>query len=105
MREKSSDYISVSSPIPVGAPEVMDETASNPAAVVCAVVAAALGHSTVGPDDNMLELGVDSLVGTRIVVDLRGQLGVNVLLLHLFENPLVGDFAALVSELVCESGE
>ncbi|MER5510881.1 phosphopantetheine-binding protein [Streptomyces sp. NPDC002766] len=52
--------------------------------------------------DNLLELGVDSLVGTRIVVIIRSELGVDVPLLVLFENPVLGEFVAEVTELLQE---
>jgi acyl carrier protein len=51
-------------------------------------------------DDNLLKLGVDSLVATRIVVTIRTRLSLDVPLLTLFENPVMGDFADTVSELV-----
>ncbi|MFK8908602.1 phosphopantetheine-binding protein [Streptomyces sp. YS-3] len=50
--------------------------------------------------DNLLELGVDSLVGTRIVVNLRSELGADVPLLLLFENPVLSDFVDVVAEVV-----
>ncbi|MFD9654908.1 phosphopantetheine-binding protein [Streptomyces mirabilis] len=53
--------------------------------------------------DNLLELGVDSLVGTRIVVIIRSELGVDVPLLVLFENPVLGEFVAEVTELLQEN--
>ncbi|WP_340681980.1 phosphopantetheine-binding protein [Amycolatopsis coloradensis] len=51
---------------------------------------------------NLLKLGVDSLVGTRIVVLIRSELEVDVPLLLLFENPVLGDFAAAVTDLAQE---
>ncbi|MFE4860735.1 phosphopantetheine-binding protein [Streptomyces sp. NPDC056670] len=53
--------------------------------------------------DNLLMLGVDSLVGTRIVVIIRSELAVDVPLLTLFENPVLQDFVTEVAELVQEN--
>jgi acyl carrier protein len=58
-----------------------------------------LKRSDFTDDDNLLELGVDSLVGTRIVVGLRDRLDVEIPLLTLFENPVIADFAQAVFEL------
>jgi acyl carrier protein len=63
---------------------------------VTEVAAEALRLPLVDLDDNLLELGVDSLVGARIVVALRTRFGVEIPLLDLFNNPRVGDFARLV---------
>jgi yersiniabactin nonribosomal peptide synthetase len=78
---------------------ISDSTLSTVSGTVYKVVGEVLKQS-VEPTDNMLQLGVDSLVGTRIVVSLRSELGVEVPLLLIFENPVLGDFAAGVAELV-----
>ncbi|MER5638842.1 phosphopantetheine-binding protein [Kitasatospora sp. NPDC002227] len=50
-------------------------------------------------DDNLLELGVDSLVATRIVAALRTELQLDIPLLNVFESPEVGEFAESLLEL------
>jgi acyl carrier protein len=53
-------------------------------------------------DDNLLELGVDSLVATRIVAALRTELQVDIPLLNVFESPEVGEFSESVLELTTD---
>lgn len=62
-------------------------------ALIAATTAEALDLPSVPPHANLLELGVDSLVGARIVGRLRTELGLDIPLLALFENPVVTEFA------------
>jgi acyl carrier protein len=55
-----------------------------------------LGVEDAGPDDDFFELGGDSLVATRLVANLREELGIAVPLLAIFDNPTP---AELVLEL------
>ncbi|GHE78645.1 hypothetical protein GCM10014715_37370 [Streptomyces spiralis] len=66
------------------------------------ITAGALGLSAVGRHDNLLELGVDSLVATRIVAALRTRYGVEIPLILLFEHPEIAEFAESVHDLVLE---
>ncbi|MFI9804233.1 phosphopantetheine-binding protein [Streptomyces sp. NPDC052301] len=85
---------------------------STPPATLADVEAAVLSTTAeflqlpeVRPDDNMLELGVDSLVATRIVAALRTRFGVDIPLIDVFENPVVSDFAESVHDLVDDARE
>ncbi|AUG75713.1 hypothetical protein CFP65_0764 [Kitasatospora sp. MMS16-BH015] len=71
-------------------------------AAVRRVTAEVLDLDQVGPDDNLLELGVDSLVATRIVAALRTELLVDIPLLNVFESPVIGEFAESVLDLATE---
>lgn len=78
---------------------VSDQSVAAVGEVVTRIIAEVLKRP-VSDTDNLLELGVDSLVGTHIVVLIRAELEVDVPLLVLFENPILGDFTAEVAELV-----
>ncbi|WP_448321934.1 phosphopantetheine-binding protein [Streptomyces sp. CO7] len=69
-------------------------------AAVVAVTAEVLQMPDVGIEDNLLELGVDSLVATRIVAALRTRFGVDIPLLNVFEYPGLDEFAESVLDLV-----
>ncbi len=56
-----------------------------------------LGRSAVGVADNLFELGGHSLLVARIVARVRQELGVEVPLSFLFQQPTVGDLAAFVA--------
>ncbi|GIH02021.1 hypothetical protein Rhe02_00880 [Rhizocola hellebori] len=55
-----------------------------------------LGMHHAGPHDGFFDLGGDSLVATKLVARLRKELGIQVSLLTIFENPTI---AELVDEL------
>lgn len=55
-----------------------------------------LGMQNAGPHDGFFDLGGDSLVATKLVARLRKELGIQVSLLTIFENPTI---AELVDEL------
>jgi acyl carrier protein len=55
-----------------------------------------LGMHQAGPHDGFFDLGGDSLVATKLVTRLRKELGIQVSLLTIFENPTI---AELVDEL------
>jgi acyl carrier protein len=83
------------SAMPLALPTLADIESS-----IATTTAEILKLASVESDDNLLELGVDSLVGTRIVVALRSRFDVEVPLLTLFENPVVADFARAVLDIV-----
>jgi aryl carrier-like protein len=70
---------------------------------IAEATAEALRLASVGREANLLELGVDSLTGARIVGRLRTGLGLDIPLLALFENPVVADFAEEILALAEES--
>jgi len=53
----------------------------------------------IGIHDNFFELGGHSLMATQVVSRIRDTLGVDVPLLKIFENPVLADFARVVSQL------
>ncbi|WP_441247468.1 phosphopantetheine-binding protein [Kitasatospora sp. McL0602] len=55
-------------------------------------------------DDNLLELGVDSLVATRIVAALRTEFKVDIPLLNVFESPEIGEFSESIFDLTSDAG-
>jgi amino acid adenylation domain-containing protein len=57
-----------------------------------------LGVEKVGRHDNFFAMGGHSLMTTRVVSQLRQQLGVELALRTLFESPTVGEFAVRVME-------
>jgi acyl carrier protein len=77
-------------------------TVSDIETTVRSVAAEALGLPDVRPDDNLLDLGVDSLVATRIVATLRTQYLVDIPLIDVFDASDVRDFAERVFDLLDE---
>ncbi|MDQ0599364.1 acyl carrier protein [Streptomyces canus] len=75
-------------------------TLADVEAVVLAVTAEALNVPEVHLDDNLLELGVDSLVATRIVAALRTRFGADIPLLNIFEYPELREFAISVLDTI-----
>ena len=55
-----------------------------------------LGVERVGIHDDFFELGGHSLLGTRIIAQIRKELGVEVALRALFESATIAEFAAAV---------
>jgi acyl carrier protein len=78
-------------------------TTADVADVVTKTAAQLLKLPDVSTEDNLLELGVDSLVGTRIVVELHSRFDVEVPLILLFEHPVVSDFVDVVLDVCAES--
>lgn len=70
--------------------------------LVRAVTSEALDLTHVAPSDNLLELGVDSLVAALIVARLRATFGLDVPLVEVFESADVHDFAERAMDLVLE---
>ncbi|WP_217558900.1 acyl carrier protein [Streptomyces sp. GbtcB6] len=68
--------------------------------VVIEAVRRVLGQPDITLDDNLLELGVDSLIGTRIVVAIGEKLDIEVSLETLLENPVISDFSDAVIEII-----
>ena len=50
-----------------------------------------------GPDENFFELGGHSLLATRVVSQLRGRFGVEILLRAVFDNPTLGEMGRFVA--------
>lgn len=67
---------------------------------VLTVTADVLKLPEVRLNDNLLELGVDSLVATRIVAALRTRFQVDIPLLNVFESPVLSEFAESVLDLI-----
>jgi acyl transferase domain-containing protein len=65
---------------------------------VAAVWREVLGLAEVGVHDSFLELGGDSLLATRLMARLREELGVDLAMDRLFEQPTVAAVAAAVVE-------
>ncbi|SDN74223.1 amino acid adenylation domain-containing protein [Streptomyces sp. cf386] len=63
---------------------------------VAAIWANVLEVETVGADDNFFDLGGHSLIATRVVVQLRDGLGVDLPLQTVFTQPVLRSFAAEV---------
>ncbi|MET7296746.1 acyl carrier protein [Streptomyces griseoloalbus] len=79
-----------------------DKTASTTQPVVDVVletIIRVMRQSDITLADNVLELGVDSLTGTRIVVAIGEKLEIEVSLETLLENPVIGDFSDAVIEI------
>ncbi len=70
---------------------------------IIAAVTQALNVPSVTRTGNLLELGVDSLVGARIVGHLRTELNLDIPLLALFENPVIADLAEEIVTLAEDS--
>jgi hypothetical protein len=64
-----------------------------------------LGLEQVGVHDNFFEIGGHSLLATRVIILLRGKLGLNFSLRLLFENPTVGGMASTLMETLLEHAE
>ncbi len=62
--------------------------------IIASVWAAVLGLPRVGVFDQFFELGGHSLLATQVISRLRDALGVEVPLRHLFEAPVLAEFAA-----------
>ena len=52
-----------------------------------------LKRKAIGLDDDFFELGGDSLLATEIALRIAEELGIDVPLANLFENPVLKDFA------------
>lgn len=69
---------------------------------VTEVLSALLQTSAVGVDDNFFMLGGHSLLGTQLIVRLRGMFGVDLSLLTLFDNPTARSLSAEIERLLEE---
>jgi amino acid adenylation domain-containing protein len=58
----------------------------------------------VGRHDDFFEVGGNSLVATRLVGELRAAFGAEVKIRHLYEAPVVAEFAALIDRLPSDGG-
>ena len=61
-----------------------------------------LGLELVGVKDNFFEIGGHSLLATRVIILLRANLGANLSLRMLFENPTVEGMASVLLETMLE---
>jgi acyl carrier protein len=58
-----------------------------------------LGVERVGIHDNFFDLGGHSLNATKVVLELRNRLGIDLSIRHLFASPTVAELAATAAEL------
>jgi Phosphopantetheine attachment site len=56
----------------------------------------------VGIHDNFFEIGGHSLLATRVITRLRANLGVNLSLRLLFENPTIAGMALVLVEILLD---
>jgi amino acid adenylation domain-containing protein/FkbH-like protein len=61
-----------------------------------------LGLEQIGVKDNFFEIGGHSLMATRVIILLRANLGVNLSLRLLFENPTVESMASVLVETLSQ---
>ncbi len=64
-----------------------------------------LGIERLGVNDNFFEVGGHSLMATRVIMLLRGKLGLNLSLRLLFENPTAAGMAFALVETLLEHAE
>jgi amino acid adenylation domain-containing protein/FkbH-like protein len=64
-----------------------------------------LGLDQIGVHDNFFEIGGHSLLATRVIILLRSNLGVNLSLRLLFENPTVATMAEVLVETLLEHSD
>jgi amino acid adenylation domain-containing protein len=69
---------------------------------VAGLVAALLGLDRVGAEESFFELGGNSLLGTRLVSQVREAYGVEIRLKRLFDNPTVAAISVEVERLLVE---
>ena len=81
-------------PVRGGAPDDEPDTPTEKS--IAALMAGILGVDRVGATDNLLELGLHSLLGTRAINQVRDAWNTTVTLHTLFEHPTVRDLAKLV---------
>ena len=63
---------------------------------IAAVWSDLLGHERIGRDDDFFALGGHSLLATRVVSRLRQEIGIELPLVAVFENPTLAGLAAAV---------
>jgi len=78
---------------------------------ICEVWKIVLGNERIGVNDNFFRIGGDSIVSIQLVSKLRQNLGLTVLVRHIFEAPTISKLAMLMSnntqmqvEVISEQG-
>jgi aryl carrier-like protein len=67
--------------------------------VLCEIFAAALGVPAVSDDDDLFDLGGDSITATKVISQVRARLGVELDVRTLFKHPTAGGVSAQLSTL------
>jgi acyl carrier protein len=95
-RRSQEQQLAGTAMVPAAATYVAPRTATEEA--LAALCAGLLRVSRVGVNDNFFELGGHSLLATQLLARIREQLGVEVPLRTLFEQPTVAGLAVTVDE-------
>lgn len=75
------------------------EPGGEPTDRLAAMVAEVLGVVTVAREDSLFELGLHSLLATRLVTRVKREFGVRVALADLYANPTVAGLAGLLEDV------
>jgi acyl carrier protein len=95
------DMTSLPALVPAQAPESMSvrRPAAELEAVIAEMVAEVLGVPAVGPADNFIFLGGDSLLAARLMVRISDRFDIELALRSIFERPTVAELADEVLRL------
>lgn len=81
-----------------GAPDAAAAARELITPLLADVLAGVLGGASIGPDDDIVRCGLDSLMAMEVVRALKRELRVSVKASALFEHPTVTDWAVLVRD-------
>jgi acyl carrier protein len=86
-------------PAPEGPVSPARQPATAEEEALCGLFAEVLGVDRVGPESSFFDLGADSLMAPQLVARIRAELGADVTLLDLLEQPTVAGLAVIVGQL------